>query len=295
MKSPLFLLCLTLPAFVSANEEIESGSANPFADAMGRKAMVDVMYEPEADLEKGGEFSYRDVELAVPVYGGRLTDAWFYGFRAWYRLSEFELPASVPHDGDLLHRADLRASLIYRPEGSPWMGFLAGGPALATDGETINSDDVLWTAIFGLGYRFSDTFTLLAGGFFSQEFGEPRLLGAPGFVWTPSEEWAASLIGPRFRVAYAPSSDWRIALEAKPDGGRWSIDTPEGSEAYLDRGAARAGLRIERRISAQGWLHFGAGWMFARELRVESSSGRELYDSDVDDGLYIATGLSWRF
>ena len=96
MKSPLFLLCLTLPAFVSANEEIESGSANPFADAMGRKAMVDVMYEPEADLEKGGEFSYRDVELAVPVYCGPPAGALVFGVPRRGRRVGVEGPGPGP-------------------------------------------------------------------------------------------------------------------------------------------------------------------------------------------------------
>lgn len=238
---------------------------------------------------------FMEIDVALPVWGGRLSDSWLYGFRLNYEASEFSLPDIVPVDGGTFHRFDFRAALIWRPKGSPWSGFLAGGPAIAADDSSIDGDALLWTALFGVGYRFSDRFTLLAGGYFSQDFGEPRLIAAPGFIWSPSKQWSASLIGPRLRVAFAPTEDWRIAIEAMPDGGRWSVRTDDGDQAYLDRRTARAGLRLERRFAKNGWIFAGGGWTFSRELNVEDDDGQKLFSSDVDNGAYFNAGLSWRF
>lgn len=291
----LLIPLLSVSGLALANEEIEGGSPNAFEDGMGRRAVLEFSWEPEASLDVGGDLGFMEVDAALPVWGGRLSESWRYGFRLNYKASGFTLPEIVPIDEDTLHRLDFRAALIWRPENSPWSGFLSGGPALSADGASMDEDALLWTAILGIGYRFSDSFTLLAGGYFSQDFGEPRLIGSPGFIWTPARQWSASLIGPRLRIAFAPSEKWRIALEAKPDGGRWSVRTTDDEQAYLDRSTARAGLRVERRFAENGWLFAGGGWTFSRELRAEDGGGQELFDSDVDDGIYFSTGLTWRF
>ena len=273
----------------------DSGSPNAFGEAIGRQATLEFTFEPTSDLDAGGDFSYWDTRISVPIFGGKITDSWFYGIRSRYRLSEFDGSGSDFFNQNSLHRLDVNLSLLYRPKSSPWVGFISAGPALATDGENIDSDALLLVGIAGVGYRFSDSFTLLGGGFWSQEFGEPRFLAAPGFIWAPSEEWTASLIGPRLRIAYAPSSNWRIAAEAYPDGGRWNIQTADGQDAFLDRSGARLGLRVERRLFGNGWLFLGGGYMVSRDFEVESVGGDRLYSSDADSGAFFNTGFTWRF
>ncbi len=302
MRLSSFCRCLILVVSslgVCAGEEEkvagDSGSPNSFGEAIGRQATLEFSYEPSADLDAGGDFSYWDARVSAPVFGGRITDSWFYGFRLRYRLSEFDGSGTELFSQNSLHRIDLSGSLVYRPANSPWVGFLSVGPAMATDGEEIDGDSFLWVGIAGIGYRFSEKFTLLGGGFFSQEFGEPRFLGAPGFIWTPTKALTASLIGPRFRMAYAAGDDWRVAVEAYPDGGRWNIETANGQDAYLDRNGARVGLRLERRVFGNGWLFVGGGYMVSREIEVETVGGESLFASDADSGLFFNSGFTWRF
>ncbi|MFZ4763544.1 MAG: hypothetical protein ACOYMN_01220, partial [Roseimicrobium sp.] len=171
LYSPHLLALLSATSLLMAQNEAETGSPNAFDDGRGPLTSLEFSWEPKAGLDAGGEVGFWDVDVALPVWGGRLSDSWRYGLKLNYEASEFSLPTLVPFDGDTLHRLDFRAAFIWRPEGSPWSGFLSGGPALAADDSSMDEDALLWTAIVGLGYRFSDTFTLLAGGYFSQDFG----------------------------------------------------------------------------------------------------------------------------
>ena len=300
----LRFLALCLCLFVSfttittaqRSEESEEGSSNSFGEVLGRSVRMDFSFEPQTDLDAGGGVSSWDAAFSTPLFGKKLGDDWLVAARLRYRLSDLDWSGQVLFDNETLHRLDVSLSLIYRPHESPWTAFLSAGPALAGDGSDVNADDLFFSAIAGIGYRFSDRLTLLAGAYYSQDFGESRLLPGPGFIWTPSEQWSLSLIPPRLRIAYAPSKDWRVAVEAFPNGGRWSVRTLDGQDAFLDRGGARAGLRVERRIVGEnGWLHIGAGWIFSRDLSLESATGRSLFASDADGGAYFASGFAWRF
>lgn len=296
---PLLFCIAAAPLASSLAEKPDSsdeGGSNSFGEVLGRSLRLDYSFEPESDLDAGGTIQYQEAAFSTPLFGAKLGQDWLVAMRLRYRFAELDWQDQALLDNDPLHRLDLNLSLIYRPESSPWTAFLSAGPALAVDDSGIGDDAWLFTAIAGVGYRFSDRFALLAGAYYSQDFGESRLLPGPGFIWTPSEKWNLSLIPPRLRIAYAPSSDWRVALEAFPNGGRWSVRTLDGQDAFLDRSGARAGLRIERRVIGEnGWLHLGAGWVFSRDLTLESERRGILFESDADSGAFISTGFSWRF
>jgi hypothetical protein len=285
----------TLETVEKGDEPDQDGGGSSFGEAMGRQARLDYSYEAEADLDSAGAFSYWDVTLSSPIYGRRLGRDWIFGARLRYRFSELDWTEQALFDNDSLHRLDLSLTLVYKPENSPWSGFLSAGPGLSGDGSNVNGDDVLYVAIAGIGYKFSERFTLLAGAYFSQDFGEPLLIPAPGFMWQISKKWNVSLIPPRLRLAYAPSEDWRIVAEAFPNGGRWSVTTLEGEEAFLDRSGARAGLRIERRVVGNAWLQLSGGMVFARDLVLETDAGKVLFESDAEATPYLSAGFLWRF
>ena len=285
----------TFEATEQVTEPDQDGGGSSFGEAMGRQARLDYSYEAEADLDNAGAFSYWDVTLSSPIYGRKLGRNWIFGARMRYRFSELDWTEQALFDNDSLHRLDLSLTLVYKPENSPWSGFLSAGPGLSGDGSNVNGDDVLYVAIAGIGYKFSERFTLLAGAYFSQDFGEPLLIPAPGFMWQISKKWNVSLIPPRLRIAYAPSEDWRIVAEAFPNGGRWSVTTLEGEEAFLDRSGARAGLRIERRVVGNAWLQLSGGMVFARDLVLETDAGKVLFESDAEATPYLSAGFLWRF
>ena len=122
------------------------------------------------------------------------------------------------------------------------------------------------------------------------------MLPGIGFIWEINSQWTASLLPPRVRIAYSPSSDWRFSLEAYPDGGFWSVETADGEQASLERKALRTGVRVERKIADNSWAYVSGGWAFGREIRIEEENGgRVPFESDVDDGAYLAVGLTFGF
>lgn len=295
MRWIFVMLAAGFSADLLGSDRIDDNGPNSFSESLGRQATLEFSFEPETDLAAGGGFSFWDSRVSAPVFGKRLSDDWLIAARLRYRFSEIDWTEQALFDNSSLHRIDFGLNLIYKPADSPWVGFLSAGPSLATDGSEIDGDDLFYVALIGVGYRFNEKFSLLGGAYFSQDFGEPRLIPAPGFIWTPNSQWAISLIPPRLRIAYAPNKDWRLAVEAFPDGGRWSVSTLDGGEAFLDRSGARAGFRLERRCFDKAWLFLGVGAVFSRDLTLETSGGQALFESDADTGLYVAGGFVWTF
>ena len=281
-------------AAIEKPKEADDGGSS-FSESMGRQARLEYSLEPEADLDMAGAFSYWDVTLSAPIFGRKIGTNWLWGARIRYRYSEIDWTDQALFDNDSLHRLDLSFNLVYKPESSPWSGFLSIAPGLAGDGTNITTDELLYVVIAGAGYKFSDRFTLLGGIYFSQDFGEPRLIPSPGFIWEINDRWNFSVIPPRVRLAYTPIENWRLVAEAFPNGNRWSVTTLDGEAAYLDRSGFRAGLRIERRVIGDAWLQVSGGIVFARELAMETEGGRILFESDADPTPYISTGFFWRF
>lgn len=259
-----------------------------------RKARFDTWYEPAADIEKGGEMEFFQVRLGSPLYAHR-SGEFIWGVRASYEFTSLDLTDDVLAE-TAFHRMDVGPALVYLPEGSPWRAFAFGGVGLATDFTGVNSEDVIFSLLAAVAYKFSDSFSLLAGGYYSQDFGDAQVFPGVGFIWDVSERWTMSLLPPRARLSYAPNDSWRFAIEGYPDGGGWSVEAANGEQAGLERKAWRAGARIERKIANDGWAYVGGGWAFGRELRIEEEdSGRLLLESDVDGGAFFAVGLSFGF
>lgn len=290
MKSAAFLAAVFSLA-IGAGVHAQSLELNPDGARMAR---FDTWYEPSADIEKGGEMEFFQVRLGSPIYAHR-SGEYIWGIRASYEFTSLDLSNDVLAES-AFHRMDIGPALVYLPEGSPWRAFAFGGVGLATDFTEVNSEDVIFSLLAAVGYKFSDSFTLLAGGYYSQDFGDAQIFPGVGFIWDISKRWTMSLLPPRARLSYAPNESWRFALEGYPDGGGWSVEAANGKQSSLERKAWRAGARIERKITDDGWAYVGGGWAFGRELRLEDEdSGRLLFESDVDGGAFFAVGLSFGF
>jgi hypothetical protein len=289
--SSAFLPALAL--LFSSSLRAQSTELNP--DAGAPLTRLDFLLEPGSGLDRGGEVEFFQARLGVPVFGQKVGEDWIWGLRTRYEFTSLEISGDPVLENEL-HRLDLGPSLLYRPENSPWRAFFSGTIGLATDFSDVNGDDVVYSVLAAAGYKFSDRFTLLFGAYYSQDFGDARLFPGVGFVWNIADKWTASLLPPRVQLAYAPTENWRIALEGYPDGDSWSVESATGEQSSLERKALRAGLRVERRITENGWIFAGAGWAFGRELRLEGEdSGRVSYESDVDDGAYFSLGISLGF
>jgi hypothetical protein len=289
--NPILFTLLCLPLLTNALQA-QSMDMSP-SDV--RAIRLDANFEPQADLDRGGNLQTWQARLRLPVFGARLGTDWFLGLQLNHEMTFLDLnPELLAHDE--LTRLEVGALFGWRPEGSNWTALLGAWGGLSTDWSDIGSDDFVFRALAAGGYRFSDRFTLLFGAYYSNDFGDATLFPSLGFIWKLDDAWTASLIPPRLRLSYALSDRWTFSVEAFPDGDSWSAETLDDSQASVERKNFHAGFRLERRIGESGACHLGAGWALGRELRAErEDNGRLLFESDVDDGLYVSTGFSFSF
>jgi hypothetical protein len=290
-SKPLLLSLLSLTLLTDALRA-QSLDMNP---SDSRAIRLEASFEPEADLDGGGNLETWQTRLRVPFFGTRLGTDWFLGLQLNHEMTFLDLNPGLLADEELT-RLEVGAILGWRPEGSKWTALLGTWGGVSTDWSEINGEDFVLRVLAAGGYRFSDRFTLLFGAYYSNDFGDATVFPGPGFIWKVTDAWTASLIPPRLRVSYAFNDLWSLSAEAYPDGGTWSAESVDGDQATVERKNFRTGLRLERRLGEKGAIHIGAGWALGRELRAErEDNGSLLFESDVDDGLYISTGFSYSF
>ena len=261
----------------------------------GPAIRFDASYEPAADLDRGGEVETWQTRLRLPLFGTKLGSDGFLGFQLNLELTVLDLDPALL-ENDALHRLELGVLAGWRPETSGWTALFGVWGGLSTDWSDVDSEDFVLRILATGGYRFSDRFTLLFGAYYSNDFGDATVFPGLGFLWKISDAWSASLIPPRLRLTYAFNERWSLSAEAYPDGGSWSAESPDGNQATVERKNFRTGLRLERQLGESGAFHLGAGWALGRELRAErEDNGRLLFESDVEDGLYLSAGVSFRF
>lgn len=197
------------------------------------------------------------------------------------------LPGFPVKDEDL-HSLELPLWLLnYSPQ-SPWIYGAWVKPALSTDFDHIDSDDIFLDVAVGGGYKFSDKFYLGGGVALFDAFGDESLVPGPAFFWAPREDIRLQLLGPSFTAAWDMSEDWRLSFDVRSAGGVWNIDDNNQSRT-LDFTSYRAGLHIHRRIQDTWWVEGGAGITFGNEIELKTPDGLGLNEAvlgDLDEGVF---------
>lgn len=197
------------------------------------------------------------------------------------------LPGFPLQDEDL-HSIELPLYLIHTTPSSPWIYGAYLRPALATDFDHIDSDDIFVDAALGAGYKFSDSFYLGAGLAIEDAFGNEELIPGIAFLWAPTEDLTFQLLGPVFTGVWEATPDWRVGVDIRAAGGAWNIDDNNRSRT-VDFSSYRAGVHVHRRLVDDWWLEGGAGMTFANEMNLKTSSGLGLNEAvlgDLDEGVY---------
>lgn len=289
--APLLLGLLPL-ALLTTSLRAQSMDMNP---SEARAVRLDASFEPEADLDQGGSVQTWQTRLRLPLFGTAIGTDWRLGFQLNHELTFLDLSPDLLANEEF-HRLELGAVLSWRPESSNWTALLGTWGGLSTDWSDVDGEDFVLRVLATGGYRFSDRFTLLFGAYYSNDFGDATVFPSLGFIWKISDAWTASLIPPRLRLSYAFNDRWSLSAEAYPDGDSWSAESLDGDQATVERKNFRTGLRLERQLGEKGVFHIGAGWSLGRELRAErEDNSRLIFESDVEDGLYFGTGISFRF
>lgn len=307
----IFLVSLALPPGAGAQVGLPpSDSAAPgaaradaeiadFIDAFNVRAA----YTPGMDFN---ELTRGDIDYFKSGFTAMLGQIEAPGDITWlpgliYEYSSIDLDATsfagmpaAPRFDDGLHLVSLPNFLIRDDPRSRWFQLFFVNPGIQSDFHHVDSRDFRLAAAVAAGYRVNDCLTLGFGIYGSDLTNDPFVMGAPGFLWRPTDDWLVTYFGPKFIASRSFGDHIRFGADAEWHGGNWSVETFNRSQRlHLD--SIRAGLFYKHEIASDLWLEFGLGYTFANSLELVSEGGRDLYPAalgEMDSAPYARVMLS---
>jgi Domain of unknown function (DUF6268) len=197
-----------------------------------------------------------------------------------------------PNDEDL-HSVSLHLAAVKMSDSSPWFYGAWARAELASDFQHINDDDFTFDIAAGVGYRYSNNFTLAAGAAVLNLNGDTWVCPGINFDWAVNDKVRLGLYGPIALASYTPSEDWSFSLRGTPGGGIWNVTDDFGDSKSVDLSSYQVGAFVGRRLTGKLWLNAGAGLAFANSLEYSDPDGdNETFDEDMDSAFFGQIGLS---
>ncbi len=211
-----------------------------------------------------------------------------------YRATSLDFndtPAGFPINDEELHSVGVSSYALYSPQGSPWFFGGWARAEMASDFQDVGSDDFTFDIAAGAGYRFNDRFLLGIGGAAVNINGDATFYPGVAFDWIVSNEVRIGLYGPTFVAAYTPDENWEFSFRADSGGDVWNVRDSGGTSRSIDLTSYRLGLFASRRLTGDLWLTAGAGATVGNEIALTQPDGDELFEQEMDSGLFGQIGL----
>lgn len=188
-----------------------------------------------------------------------------------------------------LHMIELPLLFVYKPSDSPWSYNARISPCIASDGESVTSDDFFCDVRLGAEYKFTDRFSLNFGAAYVRLWSEPQVLPYLGFTYDMNDQWQFAVRGISVEARCKVNESWIVRFIGGAAGGYWNIDTPNSD--YLTVQSYRVGVSVEHELAKDLWLTAGAGFALANKVEWTDDSDRTLREDDYDSGGYFTVGL----
>jgi hypothetical protein len=220
----------------------------------------------------------------------QLADSLFFMPGLRYEYTDFEGSAFGKGTIDTdLHMIEVPLLFIYKAGNTPWSYNARISPGIASDFDSVTSDDFFCDLRLGAEYKFNDRFSLNFGAAYTRVAGEPQVLPFVGFTYDMNDQWQFALRGPTLQARYKMNDSWVVRFIGEPGGGYWNIDTPDSD--YLSVQTYRVGVSIEHKLTDDLWLTAGAGFTLANKVEWRDNSHSRLSKDEYDTGGYFTIGL----
>ncbi len=200
--------------------------------------------------------------------------------------TEKDLPHSL-HSVSLLLGYDLEL-------GSGFTLGLAFTPALQSDFEDLSSKDIYYLGGVVGSWKISDSFTLAAGLYYADSFGEPELLPGVGVGWDLGKGWRLDAFIPQFaNLEWEISELITLGLQGRVVGHEYRMtSTQPWDDTVLKYSQILAGPYLNLKLAEHLFLGLETGLAFSRifEIREKDGSGK-LDDGDLKDQAYLGGAL----
>lgn len=219
-----------------------------------------------------------------------LADSLFFLPALRYEYTDVEAPQAFKGTIDAdLHLIELPLLFIYKDGSSPWSYNARFSPGIASDFESVDSDDFFCDVRLGAEYKFNDRFRMNFGAAYGRMGGEPQVLPYVGFSYDMNDQWQFALRGATLQARYKMNDSWIVRFIGEPGGGYWNIDTPDSD--YLSVQTYRVGVSVEHKLTDDLWVTAGAGFTLANEVVWRDNSHNRISKEDYDTGGYFSIGL----
>jgi hypothetical protein len=266
---------------------------------------VTPVYEGDADLDQGGDFSVWRALVRGGVVG-ELGGGNTAGVTLNYDYNDYSFSNPVAFGGvapwNIVQRYGVAVPLSFALRDGWSVGFVPSVDSFRENGAD-TGDSLAWGAIVSATKRFADGNRLGLGVGVYDRIEDTSVFPFLIVDWRFSDRWrlinplAAGPTGPAgLELDYRFDNDWTLGI-----GGAWrrtrfrlSESGPVPNGVGEERGLP-VFLRATRNLGPQMTLHLYAGVVLAGELRVEDSSGNELRKVDYDPAPLFGVTFTARF
>ncbi|MGJ8632769.1 MAG: DUF6268 family outer membrane beta-barrel protein [Luteolibacter sp.] len=201
-------------------------------------------------------------------------------------------PVGFPIQDEDLHSVSVMAIGIKTFKNSNWFAAGFSRVELASDFQGIRGDSITYDIGAGVGYRFSDSFTLGFGVVATDLNGEESIFPGINFDWKVCEKFRVGLYGPTFQASYEVNECWKLSILGQNGGGSWNISDNFGQSRTIDLDSYNIGLYTENKVTGSLWLRAGVGVTFANEIEIRDNNAGSSFSRDLDGSLFAQIGLS---
>lgn len=235
-------------------------------------------------------------DLSGPVGDRMRLTVGLFGGVANYDFDDFSGAGATGSPLDDAYEAGVSLLAVYSFD-QQW--FMMGRGSVASgwaDGADFG-DGVFGTAALGLGYKFSESFSLaLGGGFVTRLEDEVGFLPLVVINWKINEKVSLETTGIGLKLSGALSDEWTVFLRGGGEYHQYRLGD--------DRGAAPGGAMTDVRVpvgvgfdwkpAAGLTLSLEGGVVVYQEYQIRNDD-REIDEFNTDPAAYIAGRISYRF
>ncbi len=253
-----------------------------------------------AEAAGQGGLESRWARLNAPLHkwdlpqGGLLAAGVTYSMQDLDWAAEAEEPEAFDWSGSM-HTAGLQLSYVRSPEKEGFMCIAQAGLNMGGISGEFGSHNVNFSLLGVAGYRFSEELVIGLAGYSRWEAGELTAYPGIGVIWRPHEDWLLWLSPPAPSITYRFAEGWRLGAAVWPSGGRWDLDQQESGVAEVDYTTFRAGISLEHDLTKNLTIGLRGGLDLNEELVLRDAGGGALLEADLEDGWFLALGVSWGF
>jgi Domain of unknown function (DUF6268) len=266
---------------------------------------VTPVYEGNADLDQGGDFSAWSAFVRGGV-AGDLGGGNGAGVTLSYDYSSFSFSNPAAFGGvapwGIVQRYGLAVPVAFGLRDGWSLGVIPSVDWFKENGAK-TSDSLVWGGIVSATKRFADGNRIGLGVGVYDRLEKTSAIPFLIVDWRFSDRWrltnplAAGPTGPAgLELDYQLNADWELGVGAawRLTRFRLSESGPVPNGVGEERGLP-VFLRATRGLGAQASLHLFAGVVAAGELRVEDASGNVLRKDDYDPAPFVAMSFVGRF